>query len=165
MEIDLGTTIFGLIVMALCTLPFVIDYRNKKKKAKHLLQSLHVAAQQENCQISQHESCGDFTIGLDEQRNYVFFMKQKKDIGIFQNANLSEFNTCQTVKKTRTLKNNDKNVTITERVELRFSPENKSKSETRFELYDEALNKQLTGELQFAAKWSDQINRMLSSKK
>ncbi len=162
---DWGTAMIGIVTMALCTLPFVIDYRNRKKREKLLLLSLKNTAQQKNCQISQYESCGDFTLGLDEQKSFVFFIKQKKEGAISQYADLSEFHTCQAAKKTRTLKNKAGNMTVTERVELCLVPKNKSKRETRFELYDEEINKQLSGEVPFVDKWSNQINVRLKNNK
>lgn len=162
---DWGTAVIGIVTMALCTLPFVIDYRNRKKREKLLLLSLKNTAQQQNCNISQYESCGDFTLGLDEYKSFVFFIKQKKEGAISQYADLSEFHTCQVAKNTRTLKNKEGNVTITERVELCFVPKNKNTRETRFELYNAEINKQPSGEVPFADKWSNQINTRLKSKK
>lgn len=153
----------GIITMALCTLPFVIDYRKRKKREKLLLLSLKNTAQQQNCQISEYESCGDFTIGWDGHKSFVFFIKQKKEGAISQFADLSEFHSCQASKKTRTLKNKEGNVSITERIELCFVPKNKNKSETRFELYDEEINKQQSGEMPFVNKWSNQINERLKT--
>ena len=160
---DWGTAIIGIVTMALCTLPFVIDYRNRNKREKLLLLSLKNTAQQQNCQISQYESCGDFSIGLDEHKNFVFFIKQMKESAISQYADLSEFHACQAAKKTRTLKKKEGNVSITERVELCFIPKNKNKRETRFELYDEEKNKQPSGEVPFVDKWSNQINARLKT--
>lgn len=161
---DWGTALFGIITMALCTLPFVIDYRNRKKKEKHMLQTLKDTAQKQNCQISQYESCGDCTIGLDERKNFVFFTKQRTESVISQYADLSEFQTCQVVNKTRALKNKGENGTLTERIELCFTPKNKGKKEAKFELYNEEKNKQPNGEWLFADKWANQINARLKHK-
>lgn len=161
---DLGSTIVGTIILVICIVPFVIMHYNSVKKENKMLQSLNEIAQQHNCNISQHEFCGDFVIGLDENKNFVFFFKQKKEKAISQFVDLSEIQTCKAVKSTRTIKSKDGDVRIPERVVLSYIPTNKGKAETRFELYDEE-NVQLIGELQLVDKWSKQINDCLKNKK
>lgn len=165
MEMDWGTAIVGLISILICIIPFVIMHYNRVKKENKMLLSLKENAQQHNCNISQHEFCGDFVLGIDESRNLVFFFKQKKEEAISQFVDLAEIQTCQVVKKTRNVKNDVGNLSIIERVEFSFTPTNKNKGETRFELYDEKTNMQLSGELQFVDKWTKQINNRLKNKK
>ena len=64
MEMDWGTALFGIITMALCTLPFVIDYRNRKKKEKHMLQTLKDTAQKQNCPDCNHEPRPDGNLDI-----------------------------------------------------------------------------------------------------
>lgn len=165
MEMDWGTAIVGLIMLLICIVPFVIMYYNRVKKENKILQSLNEIAQPHNCKISQHEFCGDFVLGIDESRNFVFFFKQKKEEAISQFVDLAEIQTCQVVKKTRNVKNDIGSLGFIERVELSFTPTNKNKGETSFELYDEETNMQLSGELQFVDKWTKQINDRLKNKK
>ena len=165
MEMDWGTAIVGLISILICIIPFVIMHYNRVKKENKMLLSLKENAQQHNCNISQHEFCGDFVLGIDESRNFVFFFKQKKEEAISQFVDLAEIQTCQVVKKTRDMKNSTSSLYSTQRLELSFLPTNKNKGETRFELYDEETNMQLSGELQFVDKWTKQINDRLKNKK
>ncbi|MFA5432545.1 MAG: hypothetical protein WC319_06685 [Candidatus Paceibacterota bacterium] len=158
MEMDWGTAIVGLIMLLICIVPFVIMYYNRKKKENKMLQSLNEIAKPHNCKISQHEFCGDYVMGIDESRNFVFFFKQKKEEAISQFVDLSEIQICQVVKKAISTYS-------TQRLELVFLPTNKSKTETKFELYDEEVNTQLSGELQFVDKWAKQINDRLKNKK
>jgi len=165
MEMDWGTAIVGLISILICIVPFVIMYYNRVKKENKMLQSLNEIAQQHNCKIGQYEFCGDYVMGIDENRNFVFFFKQKKEVAISQFVDLSEIQTCRMVKKTRNVKNDIGSLGFIERVELSFTPTNKNKGETKFELYDEEINMQLSGELQFVDKWTKQINDRLKNKK
>lgn len=158
MEMDWGTAIVGLIMLLICIVPFVIMYYNRVKKENKILQSLNEIAQPHNCKISQHEFCGDFVLGIDESRNFVFFFKQKKEEAISQFVDLAEIQSCQVVKKAISTYSIQK-------LELAFLPTNKSKTETKFELYDEEINTQLSGELQFVDKWAKQINDRLKNKK
>lgn len=158
---DWGTTVITVISILIIVIPVAIMYSNKAKREKRMLHALQEMAQQHHCTIHQHEFCGDFVIGLDENKDFVFFFKLRKDQAIAQFVDLSEVQSCQAVKKAR----NVNTTTLFEQVDLGFLPANKNKAETRFELYDEAFNTQLSGELQFADKWAKQLNDRLKSKK
>ncbi|MFC4875038.1 hypothetical protein [Negadavirga shengliensis] len=158
MEIDLGTTLVGVVGLAIFALPFVYDYRNRKKKERLLFQSLKGIAQEHNCEISQYEFCSDFIIGLDESKNFAFFYKKKEENFVSQHVDLSEIQTCHTAKKARTIKTKEGNLVITDRIELCFTPANNRMNEIRFELYDKEINTQLSGQLQLADKWVKQLN-------
>ncbi len=162
---DLATAIVGLIFILITIVPFVIIYYVRVKKEKKLLHALKKGAHQHNCNISQYEFCGDYIMGIDESRNFVFFHKQKKEGALSQFVDLSEIKSCQEVKKIRNIKKVTGNLSIIEKLELSFTPKNKSMDETRFELYDEETNMQLRGELQFIDKWIKQINNRLKNKR
>jgi ABC-type glycerol-3-phosphate transport system permease component len=164
MEINWGNTLVSLVTILICVVPFVIMYYSRTKKKNKMLQSLNEIAQQNNCKVSQHEFCGDFIFGIDENRNHVFFFKQKINDSVSQFVDLSTIQTCQADKKSRTFKNKNETVIKTDRIELSFLPKEKSRGETIFELYDEETNLQLSGELQFVDKWSKQINELLKTK-
>jgi len=161
---DLGSTIIGAIMMAICFMPFILMSRSRKKKRKQILQSLTEVAKRHNCLLGQHEFCGDFIIGFDQNTNFVFFFKQKKEEAISQFVDLSEIQSCQAIKSIRSIKNNRDNVSFIERVELSYIPMDKYKAEIKFELYCEE-NTQLSGELQLVDKWVEQINDRLRNKK
>ena len=162
---DLVSAIIGAILLSIFIVPLVILNYNRVRKENIKLQSLNEFALHHNGKISQHEFCGDFVIGFDENRKYVFFFKQKNEAVISQFVDLSEILNCQVIKKTRTIETKNENLVIMERIELSFVPTNKSNEETRFELYDDETNMQLSGELQLVDKWSKQINDLLKNKK
>lgn len=159
---DSGSTLIGIIALALFIVPLFIVYLNSKKTQNKMLQALKDQAQQYNCKISQHEFCGDFVMGIDMKENFVFFAKQNKEDVAFQFIDLSTVQLCQITKKTRTVKTRSENVTVTERVELKFTPDKPDQNETIFELYNDDVRMQLSGELQCADKWSNLINENLN---
>jgi hypothetical protein len=140
-----------------------LDHRARKKKAKLLIGSLQKIAKQHGCSVDEYDTCGQTALGLDERKNAVFLFNQKGEQVTTHFVDLSEVKTCQSVKATRTVKGPPTNV-IMERVELAFQPKDKSKAETRFELYREGLSPYLNGEVQFADKWARQINERLKGK-
>jgi len=165
MGMDLSTVILGLIMIFICIVPFVIMYYKKKGRENKMMQSLNKTAEQLECKISKHDFCGDFLLGIDDKRNFIFFCKQKKEEAIPQFVDLTNIQICHVVKQTGNVKNDIGNLGLIERVELSFISANNGKTETRFELYDEETNMQLSGELQFADKWAKQINDHLKNKK
>lgn len=162
---ELVSAIVGTILILICIVPFIVIHYNRVNKETKMVQMLNENARHSDCEISHHEVCGDFVLGLDENKNWVFFFKQHKEKAISQFVDLAEIQVCQVVKKTRTANNDIVSFGSTERVELCLTPANKSKAETRFELYDENVNSQLRGELQFGDKWAKQINSRLKVKK
>ena len=99
MEMNWITALLGLIIVALCVLPFVMMHYHWAKKEKKMLQSLQEIAQKQDSSIDQHEFCGSFVMGIDTRKNFLFFFKQKKEGEIAQCINLSETRTCQVLKK------------------------------------------------------------------
>ena len=86
---DLGSVLIGIFVLVLCAVPFIIDYRNRSKKKNIFLQNLRTVAQQQNCSISQAEFCNDFVLGIDDNKNFIFFYKQNIEGSIAQYVDLS----------------------------------------------------------------------------
>lgn len=162
---DLESGLIGAIITAICIFPFVIMYYNRVKKEKKTLEILQKTAQEQNCNIHKHEFCGDFVLGLDDKQKIVFFLKKKKEKTISQFVNLNEIQLCKIVKQSRGSNNGAGNTGVIERIDLSFVPATKANGDLRFELYDEDVNMQLSGELQFAEKWVAQINESLKKKK
>jgi hypothetical protein len=158
---DLITIIIGVALIAACIIPFLMMYKKRVGGEGRSLKTLKEMAEQHNCAISKHEFCGDFVMGIDQNRNFVFFVKQKKEEAISQFVDLSGVQICQAVKKTRAVESDNETVSVIERIELFFSPNKKNISETTLELFDDNINMRLSGEFQFADEWSRQINDCL----
>lgn len=161
---DSGSAIVGAIIIAICIVPFLMMYYNRVKKENKMMQTLNEKAQQHNCKISQHEFCGDFVIGIDVSRNSVFFLKQKKDEAISQFVDLAEIRNCQIYKSIKDVKGSESHLYSVQKVELIFLPTSENKGQTKFELYNEDVNSQLSGEIQFGEKWMNQIKDCLKNK-
>lgn len=158
MDMDWGTALIGLIVILITLLPFVVMYYNRVKMVNKMLHALNENARHHNCKINQHELCGDFILGIDENSKFVFFFKQKKEEDISLFVDLTKIQSCMVGTKTKHLKNDSGSHSKVEQVELSFVPTQNGKEATKFELYDVEKNYQLSGELQIADKWSKLIN-------
>ncbi len=165
MNIDWGTATVGLVVVLVCISPIVIMHHYRERKVKKMLLALREMAQQQNCNISQHEFCGDFVLGIDEVKKFVFFHKYRKENSISEYVDLTDIQTCKVNKQSRSIKVENETISMIERVTLNFIPVSKNQEEQIFVLFDEAINKQLSGELQFSEKWVQTINDCLKKKK
>lgn len=165
MKIDWGTAIVGLVATLAFVAPFVTMYRKRVKKEKRMYNNLKTNAIQQNSSLSAHEFCSDFVIGIDENKEKVFFFKLKKEEEINQFVDLSEIQKCELIKKGRDLKNPSSSMYSTQKVSLYFYSKDKKNPNTEFELFHEETNLQLSGELQLGEKWCNKINMHLKTKK
>ena len=161
---NFSNIIIVAIVIALCAVPFILMAQNKKKRVRKTLQSLTNIANQQNCTISKHEICGDFTIGIDETKKFVFFIKKSEDKVVEQFINLSEIQNCKAKNTSRIVAYNKENQNVIDKIELCFTPIDKNKKEVSWEFFDADINMQLSGELQSIEQWSKLINDYLKNK-
>lgn len=162
---EFGTAIIGAIFIAICIVPFIVMSLNRKKKENQILKSLTNLAKQHNCQITQHDICRDFIIGIDEQKNFAFFYKNMDDSVVEQFVDLAEIQSCKAVDKTRPVNSKAANDNVIENLELSFMPIDKTKKVMSFGFYDSEVYIQLNGELQLVEKWAQLINKQLKAKK
>jgi hypothetical protein len=164
MEIDLGTVITGLIIVGICVLPFAFAFLSGKNKEKKMLDALTEMAIQQGCKIHTNEFCGDFVMGIDEVKNYVFFHKLGKEKTLSTFVNLRDIISCSVHKVTKIENMKHQKISIVESVDLVF----KSKSAHQdliFGLFNFEENSRLTGELAFADSWSKKLNERLTVRK
>ncbi len=157
MEFNLGAIIIGIISLLALIFPFVLDYRNRKKKENNLLEPLKRFAQQQNGQINDYEVCENFIIGIDKARNSVFFYKEEKDNVISQFIDLNDIQTCKVITSQKTMSNSK----IVDKLELNFMDKNQAKQ--TINIYTADGISRLNGEIQLANKWSELINKQLNN--
>lgn len=151
---DLGTTITGIVLLILCILPIVFFSRNRKKREKELFQTIADLAANDNTKISQFEHCGDLVIGMDEGGKSIYFAKRFDENQIAKVVNLKEVKNCKVVNVSRKVSNENGSHNVLEKLELKFEPVDKSKSEYVFEFYRVEDRIPLNGELQLIEKWA-----------
>lgn len=161
---DFVSATIGVILLAICILPFILMSRGRSVKEKQMLQSLRGIAKQHNCQINQHEFCGDFVIGMDETKKFVFFTKLAKEKVIEQFIDLNCIMNCKIINSSRLISNKLEKQRIIDKLELSFAPIVRNKPEVVFEFYNSDINVQLHGELQSIEKWLKLINEKLKNK-
>ncbi|MDW7692652.1 hypothetical protein R9C00_12045 [Flammeovirgaceae bacterium SG7u.111] len=158
---DLGTAIVGMICIAVCAMPFALISRNIKKKEKQLLESIKELAKQHNHEITQHEICGNYVIGTDVSKNFLFFQLNTKKEVKQQFIDLSTIKSCNISNISRKTANGK----VVERLDLELIPKDKNMSVIVLEFYSIDLSFQLNGELQSIEKWNNLIKKQLTENK
>lgn len=157
---DLASALIGVIAFALFIVPIVIINRGQKKRKENMVQSLHKIALEHNSQITDHEVCGDFAIGMDPSNKMVFFFKKTRDQETAQFVDLKTIEKSTVMNSSRAF-NNQK---LVDRLELRFLPMTKEKTTVDFLFYDAEVNMQMNGQLLSAEQWSKRINELIRMK-
>lgn len=151
---ELGTTIVGIVIILLCTAPFIWLNIKRNKKEKELIDELFMFASKSNCTISEHEIWKNSLIGLDATNSKIFFIRTINNIKSYQHIDLKEIQTCELNNISRTVKYKDKDHKVIERIELEFMSVNQSDPKVYLEIYNADLDGlSLSGQLQIAEKW------------
>lgn len=161
MEMDLGSTIIGVVSIVLFMLPFVLLNRGRKKREKVLLQSLNKIASQHKCKIKKHEIFNNFIIGFDDSQNILFYYNRLDHNDGIKVIDLKEIESCKVVITNRTYNNRQGSQRIVDKLELCFYPYVQVEQNIHLVFFNSDLNMQLSGELQSIENWSKYINDRL----
>jgi len=136
-----------------------ISNNNKEKKK---FQEISKIASRQNSKISQLDSSGNFIIGIDENTNFLFFLKKDDNTETDQAVNLSEIQSCRIINSGNSINNKNGNYHVINKLALSFSPIIKGKLDIEFEFYNsETDTYTLSGEIQLLEKWKGIINNKL----
>ncbi|AFM06077.1 hypothetical protein Fleli_3765 [Bernardetia litoralis DSM 6794] len=163
MELDFGTLAIGVFALLLCIVPFVLDYKSRKKKENNLLEPLKKIAQQQNCQIGEHEVCQNFIIGIDKGKKSVFFYKEEKGKITEHFIDLATIQTCKVITSHKTMSNAKGSYKVIIQLELNFISKNQGKIEQTWEFFNADVSPKLNGEVQLVEKWCKLINVQLNN--
>jgi hypothetical protein len=156
---DASTILITAIMIAIFILPVVLTGRSYKKKKNKLLKDLSRNIKQQGYSLSQHEICGNFIIGMDENSNTLFFYKKYVNNEISKVINLSEISGCQLLSNTKNVSSKNQHYSAIELIELVLSSAEKGRPDTILELYNtEFDSSNITEEFQIAEKWKKLVN-------
>jgi ABC-type glycerol-3-phosphate transport system permease component len=162
-KMNLGTSIVGIIVILICSIPFVLMSINSKKKRKELLKYLLTSAATSNCKITKHDLWNSSSIGIDEEKQVVFFTMVVDFLNTAEQIALSEIQQCRVLHKSRTINNENGNFEFTDKLDLAFKYRDKSKADLLFTFYNADFDSlSLSGELQLVEKWCKISNDAIS---
>lgn len=159
---NLGSTFVGIILAIICILPFIILNQQRKNKKKNRLKALSINAKKIECKIHTHEFCGDYLIGIDNEKGILFFNKKEKTED--DSVTLSQFRECNICTRYQDVKTKDQKFKEVEQLYLSFIPLVKNQPEKKLTFFDADINMMLSGELESIKKWINIINKQLALK-
>ncbi len=98
---DITTIIIGVVIVALCALPFWLSGYTRKRREKKLTDTLNEMARQKSTTICSSEICGNNAIGIDGGGRWLFYARCKG--GLRECVDLENVRTCSIVDKSDTL--------------------------------------------------------------
>lgn len=158
---DLGIALIGIFCLAVCIIPFVVTSKNRKKEEKKIIVALHNLAKKNNSNINQSEICGNYAIGIDENKRILFFVLKNETKLTEQFIDLAKIKKCEQINQSR--ENPNKTKTI-EKLYLKLISIDKNKPAIVLDFYDEEINYQFNGEIDSIYKWNQLINNLLIHK-
>ena len=160
---DLKSVIILAIILFLTFLLikiFSIKSRNKEQK---ILAKLIGFAQENESTITKYNHWSNTLIGIDESSlKKVFFIRKNSHNEFRKVIDLSEVQKCRVVNVTRTVGEGKNKQSVIDKIELRFTFNNKNTPEIALEFYNSDFDSlTLSGELQLAENWLQIINKNL----
>lgn len=153
----------GVILLAVCTLPFVVTTLGRKKKEKLLFKQLTELAERNGSKVSTFDIWSKTAIGMSEKEDKVFFIKQmeskRKEISI----SLNKIKLCQIISENRLINNQSGNYKVIDKLILYFSHVTSKESDVALEIYNADGNVQLGDELKMIEKWESIINERVKT--
>jgi len=119
---DLGTAVIGMVLIAICVLPFVWMHRIKKAGENKLLTALSELAAGKGCTASKQQVFRDFAIGIDENKGCVFFYRKSNDEEVSACVDLADIKTCKVANTSSSFNTHDGARKVIEKPELVIAP-------------------------------------------
>ena len=162
---DLGTTIIGALMLAIFTVPFVLSNRSRKNNEKLIKKLLFNLAEKENSDITAFTQWDNAAIGISTTSKKLFFYRKDEDVEVFHSLDFQSIQRCKIAKTARTLKSNNENYEIIDRLALNISTSIKNKQDIILVFYNSDINAQMNGELPLIEEWNKKINALIVYKK
>jgi hypothetical protein len=153
---DSSTIIIGIIMVALCSLPFILSGSNRTKNEGKIKNSIFELAQKNNTSILQNDFWFKSAIGINTNSNELFFYRKIKDIETSEIIQLAEYQKCKVVK----LNDNSNHIEL---LQIVLVPNSSNKAETVLEIYNAEFSPQLNNEVKIIEKWSKLINDSINT--
>lgn len=161
---DITSTFVEVILVLICSVPFIILNQQSKKSKKNRLKSLNSEAKKLQCKIDTHEFCGDYLIGIDTEKSVLFFNKKLKEKTEDNSVSLSQVKECNICTEYQDIKTKGQSFKEVEQLYLSFIPLIKNQPEIKLIFFDADINMMLSGELESIKKWLNITNTQLALK-
>ncbi|GEQ85808.1 hypothetical protein ULMS_13160 [Patiriisocius marinistellae] len=160
---ETGMIVIFIILLLVCTLPFILITRNTKKREKQLKAALIAKISKNNGALLEFEINNNAIIGLDN-KNQLYYYSNTQEQEHLQSINLNDVKSCKVVKDTKRVKSGKSEYELAQRIALIFSFQRDGITE-KFEIYNNDDSSQLDGEIALAEKWEQKVTALLSKKR
>ncbi|MFV0289506.1 MAG: hypothetical protein ACK5IJ_01200 [Mangrovibacterium sp.] len=157
---EFGTTFFGIVLLALFSLPIILSVISKNKRQKKMLVELNSFAGSYDCKIDEFELAAKYSIGIDKNSNRLFFISTIETPIVQQVVDLTQVRNCTVVK--RSSENSEYGLVI-ERLALSLNPNNKMAPKIELEFYNADAASQLLNELKSVNSWCEKLSSFLKA--
>lgn len=159
---EIGSALIGLLIIGLCTIPFLLLNKSKKSREKQLIQALFRLAERKNNHIDEYETGRDFAIGIDRIARTVFFYKIFEEQETMEVIRLDDVEHCEPKTVSRNLPPDRGGRKVIDRISLVFRWI-EDEPLTSWDIYNSEENIQLSGELQLTERWCQKIRELLAA--
>lgn len=153
--------VIGLSLLGLAILPFVLAFIHNTKKRKRWLIELERLSNAKSKDFERKEWGMDFLLALDIKRKVLVYLKEDKNALSGEVIDLKEIQSCQVRRVERRFENEIGKLIFYDHIDLALKHNNNANGIILLDIYDEEFNRSLTGQLQVAENWSQQLNDLL----
>lgn len=160
---DAQTLLIAAISLSICALPFVFIGINRKKNKRNLLNRLSELSENKGFQFDQVDAFTNLIIGLDGQKNRVYFLRKYDNEEQFNEIDLSNFTKVEVKSTHKKHTDESESPGIIENVAIRFLS-GKGIDPIELKIFEREKSTGLSWELQLATEWTLLLNERLKSR-
>lgn len=149
-----GIAFIGIVCVAICAIPFLLTYSSRKRKQNLEKKEFDTFLMKHQAQLDYSESCGNYHIGIDQNKMKLYFQLHTKHLIEQEVVNLDEMSHAESKR------HNSKKGTIDKLVMILY-PMDKNLPSTFLDFYDINLSYLPSGEIESIEKWQDVINKTI----
>ncbi|MCC7233517.1 MAG: hypothetical protein IT242_11280 [Bacteroidia bacterium] len=157
---ELKISLIAGVILTICIIPFIIMYRNAKRRETTLLKSLQDAATTTEDALSKYEVWSNIAVGINDSMTRFFAVRRNENEFRHYSMNLSDFNHCRLIEEKKKIKNTSSDeAEITENIRFEFMKRNQDGNREQIEIYNSKKDSLLLAdERRLAISWCDIVN-------
>jgi len=160
------SVVIGLVFISIFILPIWYFQRSQNKAERYLSKLFKQVASTNELSITQSDEWHNmYSIGFDEQRNKLLYLKHSSSGDQKQVIDLSTIAKCSIEKKIRNVSNGKHQSRQVDNIKLVLTKQDAAHAQLALEFYDESESALLKGELTLVEKWQNLIESKLVAKK
>lgn len=159
---ETGMIVTAIVLIVLCTLPFILIIGGAKKKEKQFKNALKASISENNGTLTECSINNNFALGLDSNSMQIYYYKKTPELEFLQKIDLTTIKTCEITKDTKRIRNGKSNYEEIHKIALLFTSK-RGKVAEQFELFNYDDSSQLSGELALADTWKKKVNDLLTT--